>query len=84
MKKIRITAQNDNDIKLEPQRVLQPSKTALQNGRAATITLSSFMSNNISQKSSEFFECLDIDRNSIPTIFLFKPQTKAFQHTRPL
>ena len=36
-----------NDIKLEPQRVLQPSKTALQNGRAATITLSSFMNNNI-------------------------------------
>ena len=45
----KITAQNYNDIKLEPQRVLQPSKTALQNGRAATITLSSFMNNNISQ-----------------------------------
>ena len=39
----KITAQNYNDIKLEPQRVLQPSKTALQDGRAATMTITNFM-----------------------------------------
>lgn len=38
-----ITPQNYNEIKLEPPRVLQPSKTALLKGRAATMTISNFM-----------------------------------------
>ena len=44
----KITADNYNEIKLEPPRVLQPSKTALQDGRAATMTITNFM-DNISQ-----------------------------------
>ena len=38
-----ITPSNYNEIKLEPPRVLQPSKTALLKGRAATMTISNFM-----------------------------------------
>ena len=40
-------------------------------------------SNRLSQKSSEFFECLEIESAYTPTIFESKPQTKAFQHARP-
>ena len=45
----KITAQNYNDIKLEQPRVLQPSSTALHEDGRKTMTISSFMSNNISQ-----------------------------------
>ena len=38
-----ITPSNYNEIKLEPPRVLQPSKTALLKGRAATMPISNFM-----------------------------------------
>lgn len=40
--------------------------------------------NVISQKLSEFFECLDINTNSIVLIFVSKPQTKALQRTHPI
>lgn len=39
--------------------------------------------NYLSQKLSEFFECLNIGRASTFPIFVFKPQTKAFQHAQP-
>lgn len=39
--------------------------------------------NYLSQKSSEFFECLTIENASAVPIFNFKPQTKAFQHAHP-
>ncbi len=41
----KITANQYNEIKLDMPRVLQPSKTALHNGRAATMTISNFMDN---------------------------------------
>ena len=40
--------------------------------------------NHLSQKKlSEFFECLNIGSASTFPIFVFKPQTKAFQHAQP-
>lgn len=39
----RIDAKDYEKVKLAPPRVLQPSKTALPNGRAATMTLASFL-----------------------------------------
>ena len=40
--------------------------------------------NVISQKLSEFFECLDINTTSVVLIFVSKPQTKALQRTHPI
>ena len=37
----------------------------------------------ITKKLSEFFECLNIESAYATSIFIFKPQTKAFQHAQP-
>ena len=37
----------------------------------------------ITKKLSEFFECLNIESAYATPIFIFKPQTKAFQYAQP-